>query len=311
MANLILALVRVIHIGSAMMLVALPYFALIVLRPVLTTNQSGAYLPFGQKLTRWLWILLAVQAGSGMVWFWFVAAELADESPWHLLDSSDLVTVLMQTQFGQLWAGRLCLGIALGLVLILSPGATWMTVVTWPNWCVLIISTAVLMTLAWAGHAVSGLRYHVLHIGVDVIHLLIGSVWPMGLIPLGLFLGERLPSQFLPDDCKNDVLVRFSKASVVAVIILTATGFINGCLMIGSLTALFITTYGQLLLGKVAAVVLMIGLGAWNRLFLLPRLGEGAFTVRILRRTVLAESGLAALVLVIVGAMGMTSPPSP
>lgn len=230
----------------------------------------------------------------------------------ELLDSSDLVTVLMQTQFGQLWAGRLCLGIVLGSMLMLVSRANSLTsFASWRNWCVLGVGAVLLITLAWAGHAAAGIRYHVLHITVDVIHLLIGSVWPMGLIPLGLFLGHGLPRQFLPEDREIDVLLGFSKASLIAVFILTATGFINGWLMIGSWTALFVTTYGQLLLAKVFAVVLMIGLGAWNRLVLLPRLRGGASPVGILRRTVLAESGLAGVVLLIVGIMGMTSPPSP
>jgi putative copper export protein len=55
---------------------------------------------------------------------------------------------------------------------------------------------------------------------------------------------------------------------------------------------------------------MMIGLGALNRLYLLPRIESEAVLFRMLRKTVLAESGLAAIVLLIVGMMGMTAPPS-
>jgi putative copper export protein len=80
--------------------------------------------------------------------------------------------------------------------------------------------------------------------------------------------------------------------------------------MIGTWHDLVTTNYGKLLLVKVLAVLIMIAMGAYNRLALLSRLDEGAFVFRCLRRTVLAESCLAAGVLVIVGMMGMTPPPS-
>jgi putative copper export protein len=70
------------------------------------------------------------------------------------------------------------------------------------------------------------------------------------------------------------------------------------------------TTYGRLLLSKVVVVGIMIGLGAFNRLYLLPRMQATPILFRTLRRTILAESGLALIVLFIVGTMGMTSPPS-
>ena len=312
METAILALARALHIGSAMLIVALPYFVLIVLKPVLNDERAATWTPFMGVITRWLWILWAVQAISGVAWFWLVAAEMAEQSPWQLLDLSDLSAVLWQTQFGQLWLGRSILGTVLGVILILlSPRNQEIRFLSSPcGWMALGIGTLLLATLAWAGHAAAGIQRHDFHLFIDVVHLFIGSIWPMGLLPLGLFLRQsRLRNRLSSNEGETKVLLGFSRASFAAVLVLTTTGIINGYLMMGSWGALFATPYGELLLGKVAVVAVMIGLGACNRFYLLPRLREGVSVMPLLRRTILAESVLAVIVLLIVGMMGMTSPP--
>jgi putative copper resistance protein D len=299
--------------GSAMILVALPYFVLAILNPVLGSDQVGSYSLFNRTLTRWLWIALMLEALSGVVWFWVVTAQMSDQSPWTFLDGADLKAALGQTQFGQLWLCRSALGVALAGTLFFVSRKTSPFSPKNPAsiWLLLAISGSLLVTLAWAGHGASGIHHHALHLGADILHLLIGSVWPIGLIPLGLFLRHtRAPAQVSPENSAVKVLLRFSQASVIAVLLITATGLINGWLMIGNWTALVTTTYGVLLSVKVLAVVLMVALGAYNRLYLLPRTQEGAPIFRSLRRTILLESCLALVVLLIVGMMGMTPPPS-
>jgi putative copper export protein len=179
------------------------------------------------------------------------------------------------------------------------------------NWLVLALSVGLLVTLAWAGHAAAGIHHHVLHLLADSLHLLIGSSWPMGLIPMACFMwrlnGRR---QTTPADREIKALQRFSQMSLGAVLLLVATGFINGWLMTGSWEALVTTTYGRLLLGKVLVVGIMIGLGAFNRFYLLPHVQAESIKFQTLQRTIMVESALALVVLLIVGIMGMTSPPS-
>jgi putative copper resistance protein D len=216
-------------------------------------------------------------------------------------------------QFGRLWLVRLAVGVVLGAVIFFYSrrpsriGARPAVAL----WLILGLSFLLLISLAWAGHAVAGIHDRVLHLGVDALHLVTGAVWPVGLVPLSLFLREaNRREEDLSGDGQHESLERFSQVSFVAVLVLVVTGTINGCLMIGSWRALFTTPYGELLLGKVAIAGIMIGLGAFNRLRLLPRMGETSGALRTLRGTVLAESVLAAAVLLIVGMMGMTSPPS-
>jgi putative copper resistance protein D len=205
------------------------------------------------------------------------------------------------------------LGIALGAALIFlsrgkglrAPGRSWL------SQAVMAMSGMLLVTLAWAGHGASGVRFHDLHLGADVLHLATGAIWPMGLIPMAGFLWQLQRSgRELPRAGEIEALERFSRISLGAVVVIVLTGVINGWLMVGSWEALVTTTYGWLLVGKLALVGMMIGFGALNRLYLLPRIESETILFRMLQKTVLAESGLAAIVLLIVGMMGMTAPPS-
>jgi len=311
MTTAVLVLARTLHIGSAMMLFTLPYFMLVILRPVFAADPVESHDSFCRGVIKWLWVALILEAVSGFIWFWFVAAQMSGQSPWGIPDPADLNTVLGQTQFGRVWLGRAIVGVVLGVAL--SFVARRKTVLPSRPALLncLVISGCLLISLAWAGHAAAGVHHHALHLLADALHLLIGSIWPMGLIPLACFLWRiDRRNQILPADQDIRVLQRFSHISLLAVLILLVTGFINGWLMLGSWKALVTTTYGRLLLGKVLVVGIMICLGAVNRLCLLPRIRDAPLMFQALRRVIIVESCLALVVLLIVGAMGMTSPPS-
>jgi putative copper resistance protein D len=238
---------------------------------------------------------------------------MSDQSPWQLLDATDLRAALWQTQFGQLWIWRAGIGVALAAALcfVSRNSVVGQPLPSRSYQFVLVTGIVLLVTLAWAGHAASGIHYYALHLGADMVHLLIGAIWPLGLIPMGGFLWDlHKGNRLVLLEREVDALHSFSKTSLFAVLVLIATGIVNGWLMIGSWNALATTTYGQLLLVKVAVVGLMIGLGGFNRFYLLPRIQVKPTSLRILSRTIFAESGLAAVVLLIVGTMGMTAPPS-
>ena len=297
-------LVRTLHIGSAMMLFALPYFMLVILRPIFSTNPAERYGAFCQRLIVWLWVALILEAFSGAAWFWFVAAQMKNQSPWGILAPDDLYAILGQTEFGQLWLIRTAVGVSLG-VLLYSVSRKRTLLSLQPvllNWLVVGVSGCLLVTLAWAGPAANGLHHQVLHLLADTPHLLIGAIWPMGLIPMAYFLWSiTRESKLLPADREVETLQRFSQNSLIAVLILLVTGSINGWLMIGSWENLVTTTDGRLLLGKMLVVAVMIGMGAFNRLHLMPRIHDVPIMFRMLRRTIVAESCLGLLVLFIVG----------
>jgi len=170
------------------------------------------------------------------------------------------------------------------------------------NGIIVALSGCLLITLAWAGHVVAGIHQQIWHLLADTPHLLIGAIWPMGLIPMAYFLWHiNKGNQSSPANREIETLQRFSQTSLIAVLILLVTGSINGWLMIGSWENLVTTTDGRLLLGKVLVVAIMIGMGAFNRFHLMPRIHDVPLMFRTLRKTLLAESCLALVVLFIVG----------
>jgi len=306
----VLVLARALHIGSAMMLVALPFFTAFILRPARAQDHFDRDEAFCGRMIAFLWAALAVEFISGAAWLWLVAAEMSEESPWDGLTLADLETVVLQTSFGQLWIVRAVAAVILAVLLgwLGKSGALHQPRPRLATWIFLSLSGGLLGSLAWAGHAGAGVRWHAWHLIVDVVHLGAGAVWPLGLFPLALFLRRALRGTGGFTEADVAVVRRFSRASVTAVLILVASGVANSWLMLPSWDALFASIYGRLLLGKVLVVAVMIGVGAFNRfrlLSMLPRNGAPRLV-----RAVVAESILALVVLLIVGLMGITPPAS-
>jgi copper resistance protein D len=308
MATVLLVLARTLHIGSAMMLVALPFFTAFILRPDRAQVHFGRNEAFCRRMIALLWAGLGMEFISGAAWLWLIAAEMNDESPWGGLTLFDLEKVVLQTSFGQLWIVRA------GVVVIVAVLLGWLgksEALHQPKprpvtWLFLGVSGCLLGSLAWAGHAGAGARWHTWHLIVDVVHLGAGAVWPLGLFPLALFLRRSSRGTGALAEVDIAVVRRFSRAGFAAVRVLVASGVANSWLMLPSWNALFASIYGWLLLGKVLAVAVMIGVGAFNRFWLLPMLSrKGAPR---LMRTVVLESILALVVLLIVGLMGITAP---
>ena len=305
-ALLILVLARTLHIGSAMLLVALPFFLLVIWRGNSSNEGRQNRQSFLVQVVKWWWGALVVEAISGAAWIWFVAAQMSDLSPWQM-GINDFKIVLVQTWFGELWLARTAVGFVLGVLMFWRnrPGANASSI---SSGLVLALSSVLLVSLAGAGHAEAGIHYHFLHLAIDATHLLLGAVWPLGLVPLGFFLSGFNEDSSEIEETEIATLRRFSRNSLVVVLLLLATGLVNSFLMIGTWADLVTTIYGRLLVAKIVAVIFMIGLGALNRRCLIPGRREAPEKWR-LRRNVGLESCLAAVVLVIVGIMGMTAPP--
>jgi putative copper export protein len=309
--TILLVLARSAHFAGAMLLVALPFFAVWVARPALAGAKPETREGLDRDLRRWFWSAFLVEALSGVAWFGLAAAQIGDSPPWSLPDPGDLNALLLQTQFGHLWLGRATVLIVLFVFAAFAPGRLFCLFEENGRRGALLLApgTVLLVSLAWAGHAAAGINDRATHLLADTLHLLLGAVWPVGLVPFALFLRQAAA---WPRDVALAVTRRFSQTSFAVVFLLGATGLINGWLLVGSWSALVGTGYGRWLLAKVAVTLLMIGLGAWNRFVRLPQLAvapEGASRYSLLFRNVVIETALAGIVLLIVGVMGMTPPP--
>jgi copper transport protein len=146
--------------------------------------------------------------------------------------------------------------------------------------------------------------------GADLVHAATAAVWLGGLLGLWLYLARARRRQADPVEA-GAVLSRFSTLAGVLVALLGVTGIALAVVIVGSVPALFGSTYGQLLLLKVGLVALIGGLAAWNRFFLVPRLGRAGGSSggwRQLLRAVRLEAVGLVLVVGVTSALTLQNP---
>ncbi|GGU36560.1 copper resistance CopC/CopD family protein [Nocardioides albus] len=137
----------------------------------------------------------------------------------------------------------------------------------------------------------------------DIIHLIAGALWLGGLVGLAL----TLPLITRRGTVAAEIVTRFSTLAAISLAALAASGVLLGWRILGSWDNLLNSTYGTLLMTKVALVVAVAVMAAGNRLLVLPRVRQAAGhddTVEagsMLRRAVLMEAGVLVVVLGVTG----------
>src|ERR1700732_2432872 len=121
-------------------------------------------------------------------------------------------------------------------------------------------------------------------------HLLAAGLWLGGLVPLAWVIRQ---TRRQPSNCAislaRDALRNFSHMGYVAVALITLTGAINTSFLVGSLAAMFDTSYGRLLAFKVLLFLAMVVLATVNRLCVAPRIFRDPGALRALGCTVAFE----------------------
>ena len=136
-------------------------------------------------------------------------------------------------------------------------------------------------------------------------HLVAAGLWIGGLVLLLVLLRERLGTGRPPTQEAR----RFSNLAVWSVGVVAVTGLLRAVSELGGMSNLLEglrASYGLTLIAKVAAGLVLIGLGATNRLRNVTMLAEDE---RPLRRFVGAETVLALGVLVLTGVLTGLNPP--
>ncbi len=178
---------------------------------------------------------------------------------------------------------------------------------------------AALMTLGWSGHAAAteaGLGlFHRLN---NAMHLLAAGLW---LGAIGWFLHLTLLAHRRPDRSADGQLLaamhRFAPLGVSLVAVVAITGIVNAQLIFGLENGADVagTGYGMLLAVKIALVGGMLAFGAHNAKVgrhhasqLSIETGDPAAPLAAVRRSLIAEFGLAIGVIGLVAILGMLSP---
>src|SRR5215831_18620322 len=245
---------------------------------------------------------------SALAWGWFAIAGMTG-AMMAAADLENLLTVLRETSFGQVWVPRFGLGVVL-LALILGRSSE--------HWITAFLAGLLLASLALVGHTqTSDGALWVGHVSADGAHLLAAGAWLGGLLALGYVLtcARRFPSAETTAHAVT-ALVRFSGMGYAAVAVLIGSGLVNAWVLVGPPTRLLTTPYGQLLLVKVCLLAGMLVLAAQNRFRLVPALQRSKesclpaeLLLQALRRNVIGEQILGLSIVLIVAWLG-TLPPA-
>ncbi|MFI6084566.1 copper resistance CopC/CopD family protein [Streptomyces sp. NPDC051217] len=132
-----------------------------------------------------------------------------------------------------------------------------------------VVAAGIAGTWALSEHASTGIQTG-LAMPLDVLHLLAVAAWLGGLVSLLIAL-YRTP------DIERAAVQRFSRIAFGSVVVLAVTGLYQAWRQIGSWSALTDTSYGKLLLAKVALIAVLLG-AAWFSRRWTGLLGEVAKT---------------------------------
>ena len=144
------------------------------------------------------------------------------------------------------------------------------------------------------------------------------AVWLGGLAAL-LFVAPRATRELEPGDRGRllaAVLSRFSQVALISVGAILLTGLVQAYVYVRHLDALIETGYGRAVLIKFCLLMVLIGIGAYNRRRSVPRLkriaagGESPGRAGLLlRRALRAEVALLVVVLGVTAALASYAPP--
>ncbi|WP_127507919.1 copper resistance protein CopC [Actinoplanes solisilvae] len=164
-----------------------------------------------------------------------------------------------------------------------------------------VLGVAALATWPLTGHPTASPVAGV-SVVVDAIHLASMAVWLGGLVMLVFFLLRQASPREL-----GAILPIWSRWAVTAVAALIVAGVVQALIEVSSLDGLFLTTYGQLILAKVGLVALLLVAGFFSRRLVLSKAAEESPTG--LRKIVIAELALTAVVLGVTSALVQIAPP--
>jgi copper transport protein len=143
-----------------------------------------------------------------------------------------------------------------------------------------LLGLVLLLTVSYAGHAASG-RWVPVALVADVVHLAGVSAWLGGLTLLALcVLRPTRVTDTGPQSIAaiDQVVGRFSSVAFVSVVAIVVSGVVQGWRQLGSVSALWDSSYGRLLVVKVVLVAAMLAGAAVSRAWVRSHVGAGSGT---------------------------------
>lgn len=154
------------------------------------------------------------------------------------------------------------------------------------------------LTLPLTGHAMEAPSGPIVGVTLHGLHAFAGGLW-LGTLAVALFTWERSDPPERSGrrhDRLERLIGKFSPLALTSAFVLVTSGAAEALWLVGSLSALRETVYGQRLLLKLALLVVLLGIGTYNWRVLRPLLGGRGASRRLLRAS-LIELTVAVLIL--------------
>ncbi|MEV8149439.1 cytochrome c oxidase assembly protein [Arthrobacter sp. NPDC080073] len=303
-----LPVAKAIHNVSVATVIGGLIFAVVIL-PKHVSRSKGDDAPEHPAFTR----ALAVAAAAGAAWTLSAVAVLvltyADVAGQSLSGdaqfTASLVYFMTDIQTGQAW---LAVTIIAAIVTTALFGVRSLAGLA----LTLVLALAGLVPSALIGHSASS-SDHEGAINSLGLHLVGVSTWVGGIIMLAVLSSLLRGSKATgTKDITEQTLRRFSALAGFAFVLVFASGVVNASIRVTSFSALVGTPYGQIILAKALATVVLGCIGFMHRQWVIPQLGRKSMTTRrVLWQLVLVEllvmgatSGLAV-------ALASSAPPLP
>ncbi len=211
----------------------------------------------------------------------------------------DTVHSVLQTRFGHAFLWQIAIATVVGALALAASRSRRFELLP-------LFALLLLPTISAAGHARTSGTWALLF---DVTHIAAASTWVggLGFTILALMLAgeDRWP-------LASRAVPRFSILAVASVATLVVAGSVRGYQEVKSFHGLWDTTYGQLLLVKIALVMPLLLLGLYNNRFAVPRLKKQIASIVEQRRFLRVAGTELAIMAAIVGvtAVLVTEPPA-
>ena len=195
-----------------------------------------------------------------------------------------------------LFAERATIGVSLGDLLSSGAGHAYISLLvavgvagvaallavmqraTWSLALLVAATAAAMLVRADGGHAAASTAAPLVEVGLQWLHIMAASAWVGGIALAWLLLRERRDGERPTAEIR-----RFSRIAGYALGVVLVTGTLRAIDERGGLSALgriFAGTYGLTLLLKVIVVLILVGLGAWNRYRSIPRMEHDSGMLR-------------------------------
>jgi copper transport protein len=243
--------------------------------------------------------LLVILSGVARV---FLMSEMMSAMPeMHAMSATEMA---MHTRWG------FALQLELGAVLVaLASFALALRRVRGAWFVATIVAILLAVTPALAGHAAASPRFTSLMIATDFLHVLGGASW------LGSLLVVMVVGVPLCLTCEgvvrwssiSSLVNSFSRIALASATLVVVSGVIASWVHLETLSALWQTAYGQVLLVKLFFVAIALTIGAYNFRRVQPMLSNEVGSAR-LRRSAVIELSAGFLILLVTGFLTGISP---